>query len=80
MGTWRAHSESATHIAWVRDAWDRLAQHATRRRIHYLGREEQEAERLVQTTFGPNYARVVALKATYDPTNVFRRNHNIRLT
>jgi FAD/FMN-containing dehydrogenase len=81
MGTWRAHSESATHIAWVRDAWDRLAHHATGAvYLNYLGREEQEAESLVQAAFGPNYARLVAIKAKYDPTNVFHMNHNIRLT
>jgi FAD/FMN-containing dehydrogenase len=81
MGTWRAHSESATHIAWVRNAWDRLSHHATGAvYLNYLGREEQEAESLVQAAFGPNYARLVAIKAKYDPTNVFRMNHNIRLT
>ncbi|HEY5871359.1 MAG TPA: BBE domain-containing protein [Candidatus Tectomicrobia bacterium] len=81
MGTWRAHSESATDIAWVRDAWDRIAHHATGAvYLNSLGREEQAAEHLVQAAFGPNDAHLVALKAKYDPTNVFRMNHNIRLT
>lgn len=81
MGTWHAPSESDTHIAWVRDAWDRLAHHSTGAvYLNYLGREEQEAENLVQAAFGANYARLVAIKAKYDPTNVFRMNQNIRLT
>jgi FAD/FMN-containing dehydrogenase len=81
MGTWRAPSESSTHIAWVRDAWERLSPHATGAvYLNYLGREEHEAESLVRAAFGPNYARLVEIKAKYDPTNAFRMNQNIRLT
>jgi FAD/FMN-containing dehydrogenase len=81
MGTWREPRENATHIAWVRDAWDRLSQHSTGAvYLNYLGHEEEEAENLVQAAFGPNYARLVEIKAKYDPANVFRMNQNIRLT
>lgn len=81
MGTWREPRENATHIAWVRDAWDRLSQHSTGAvYLNYLGHEEEEAKNLVQAAFGPNYARLVEIKAKYDPANVFRMNQNIRLT
>ena len=33
---------------------------------------------LVQTAYGANYERLVALKNTYDPTNVFHINQNIK--
>jgi FAD/FMN-containing dehydrogenase len=33
---------------------------------------------MVRGTFGPNLDRLVALKQRYDPTNLFRLNHNIR--
>ena len=81
MGTWRDPRENATHIAWVRDAWDRLAHHADGAvYLNYLGREEAGADKLVEAAFGANYARLVEVKAKYDPTNVFRMNHNISLT
>jgi FAD/FMN-containing dehydrogenase len=31
----------------------------------------------VRAAFGPNYDRLVALKDRYDPTNLFRLNHNV---
>ncbi len=33
---------------------------------------------LVQTAFGTNYKRLVALKNTYDPSNFFHINQNIK--
>lgn len=32
---------------------------------------------MVRSAFGPHYARLVALKQEYDPTNLFRLNQNI---
>jgi FAD/FMN-containing dehydrogenase len=33
---------------------------------------------MVRDTFGANLDRLVAVKQRYDPTNLFRLNHNIR--
>jgi FAD/FMN-containing dehydrogenase len=38
----------------------------------------EDADTMVQGTFGPNLERLAALKRRYDPDNVFRLNHNIR--
>jgi FAD/FMN-containing dehydrogenase len=37
----------------------------------------EEKEELVKAGYGVNYERLAALKAKYDPTNLFRMNLNI---
>jgi FAD/FMN-containing dehydrogenase len=37
----------------------------------------EEKEALVRAGYGANYDRLAALKAQYDPTNLFRMNLNI---
>jgi len=38
---------------------------------------DDEVQGRVQATYGANYARLAAIKAKYDPTNLFRVNQNI---
>ena len=38
---------------------------------------DDEANGRVQATYGPNYKRLAAIKAKYDPDNIFRVNQNI---
>ena len=38
---------------------------------------EGEGEERVRAAYGANYARLVEVKRKYDPTNLFRVNHNI---
>src|SRR5262245_1270463 len=79
MGTWRDKQESPRHIAWVREAWNRLFPHSTGAGyLNFLGHEEQDADTLVRSTFGSNYDRLVEIKRKYDPTNPFRLNHNLK--
>jgi FAD/FMN-containing dehydrogenase len=79
-GVWQDAADDAREIAWVRDFVAAMQPHA--RGGHYtnfLGAEEA-AEREVQTrdSYAPGaWERLVALKDEWDPTNVFRLNHNI---
>ena len=79
MGTWHDQRKTSQHIEWVREAWNRVAPHSTGAvYLNYLGQEEQGADALVRSAFGPNYNRLVEIKTKYDPTNLFRLNQNIK--
>ena len=43
--------------------------------VNYLGDEGQDR---VRAAYGDKFERLVTLKNTYDPTNFFRMNQNIR--
>jgi len=46
------------------------------RYVNYLGVDEGDEP--VQAAYGPNFARLRALKTKYDPTNLFHLHQNIR--
>jgi FAD/FMN-containing dehydrogenase len=70
--------EASTHMEWVRTFWAAIEPFASRGTyVNYLG---HEGERRIQASYGANYARLVTLKNTYDPTNLFHMNQNIKPT
>lgn len=78
MGDWRDARETARHVAWVREAWERLRPHSNGASyLNYLG-DEDSGDRLVRAAFSANYDRMVEIKSRYDPMNFFRLNQNIR--
>ena len=44
----------------------------------YVNSLDQDDAARVPEAYGPNYTRLCAIKATYDPDNRFRRNQNIQ--
>jgi FAD/FMN-containing dehydrogenase len=77
LAVWTDPAASEQHIRWAREAWEALQPFAAGRvYVNYLSQGEDR----VQEAYGTNYDRLVALKNTYDPTNFWRRNQNIRPT
>ncbi len=76
IGQWADAKESATHIAWVRALWGNLEPHLKGSAyVNHLAADDRPEK--VRSSFGENYSRLRALKAVYDPKNLFRVNANI---
>jgi FAD/FMN-containing dehydrogenase len=75
---WREPSDDAACIAWARGLFDALTPHATGS-VYVNFMPEDEAGR-VRGAYGANYDRLAAIKAHYDPENLFRLNQNIAVT
>jgi FAD/FMN-containing dehydrogenase len=73
---WADPADTAVNVQWTRDLYTAIQPFATEGYyINYMA-EVESAER-ARAAYGGNYARLAALKATYDPSNLFRFNHNI---
>lgn len=62
--------------AWARDYWE--AVHPYSAGGAYVNMMMEEGQERVQASYGDNYDRLTAVKAIYDPTNLFQMNQNIR--
>jgi FAD/FMN-containing dehydrogenase len=73
---WASPSESEKNIQWTRECWEALRPFLVAGSYgNYVADEGDAVER---AAYGQNYDRLVALKNKYDPTNLFRMNHNIK--
>ncbi|MCM2393197.1 FAD-binding oxidoreductase [Streptomyces albipurpureus] len=77
FGVWESPSDDDPARRWVRDVRTRMQPwSAGSTYLNFIGHEGQER---VVASFGErNYRRLAAIKAVYDPENVFRLNHNIQ--
>ena len=77
VGQWVESSDDHKNMSWVRETYDALAPFNNGRIYANLMGSDQMTDEL-QSAFGPNYERLVALKRKYDPDNFFRLNQNIK--
>lgn len=74
---WDDAAHDASNVAWTRAVLDAVeADSAGGSYLNFPGFLE-EGESLVRASLGATYDRLRELKRTYDPDNVFRRNHNV---
>jgi len=80
VGIWSDPTAKAANMRWVRDLWSAMQPYSSGGvYVNYLGQEADEGVERVKSAYGAEkYARLVALKQKYDPTNLFRLNQNIR--
>ena len=79
VGMWTDPAEDERTIQWVRTFWQAMQPFSTGN--IYVNYESDVGVDRVQAAYGTaKYERLVALKNTYDPTNFFRLNQNIKPT
>lgn len=75
---WTDPQEAERHIGWTREFADAMHRFSVGVYVNEMGNEGEER---VRAAYRPaTYDRLVALKNTYDPTNLFRLNQNIKPT
>jgi FAD/FMN-containing dehydrogenase len=73
---WTDPQEAERHLQWGRDFGAAMRPFS---RGVYVNEMGVEGEERVRAAYNPqSYARLVALKTKYDPTNLFRMNQNIK--
>lgn len=75
LAQWPDPARTDEHVSWARAAFDALRPHLEDAvYVNNLGTEGPER---IRAAYGPNHARLAALKRTYDPSNVLRLNQNV---
>ncbi|MGH3742796.1 MAG: FAD-binding oxidoreductase, partial [Micromonosporaceae bacterium] len=76
LGLWEDAADDTRGIAWARNLNADMKPYATGAvYLNFIG--DEGAERVVAGFGRDNYRRLAAIKAEWDPENVFRQNHNI---
>ncbi len=72
---WQDAVEDDTVMVWANDFHRAMSTHATGGvYVNLIGDDELDR---IPSAYGPNYDRLVRLKAKWDPANLFRSNYNI---
>jgi FAD/FMN-containing dehydrogenase len=75
ISQWTDPAEADEQVRWTRALWGEVEPYATGGvYVNHIAGDEPGR---VHAAFGANYERLVSVKNRYDPTNLFRLNHNI---
>ncbi|MBV9172821.1 MAG: FAD-binding oxidoreductase [Chloroflexi bacterium] len=75
ISQWANAAEAAVHVQWTREFWKETEPFVSGVYVNHIAEDEPGR---ITAAYGPNYARLVAVKNQYDPSNLFHINHNIR--
>jgi FAD/FMN-containing dehydrogenase len=75
VGDWTDPADNEECIAWVRGSWEAIQPFS--RSSAYVNYLDNGDEQRTASIYGGNLPRLAAVKATYDPDNLFRHNQNI---
>ena len=76
LSGWEDPAKDAAQIAWSRDVWESWRPFSVGVYSNAVGSEADSEE--IRAAYGARYERLAVIKATYDPTNLFRVNANVR--
>jgi len=77
ISAWTDPAQDAANVRWARRLWEAVWRFSPGSvYVNFLGVDEGEDR--VRAAYGPNYDRLAAIKARYDPDNLFRSNQNIK--
>ncbi|HEX5761261.1 MAG TPA: FAD-binding oxidoreductase [Thermoanaerobaculia bacterium] len=73
---WESAADDGPNVEWARAAWRDMRRFSTGGTYVNFLTEEEGSER-IRAAYGANYERLVEVKTTWDPENLFRTNKNI---
>jgi FAD/FMN-containing dehydrogenase len=77
LGQWESAADDAREIGWVRSLSEAMRPWSSAA-VYMNALSDGEGESRVRDAYGINYPRLAAVKARYDPRNLFRANQNVR--
>jgi FAD/FMN-containing dehydrogenase len=75
--SWNDPAQNEDGLSWGRGFWAAMGEHSTGGMYLNFPGLGEERTALARAGYGTNYERLAALKAKYDPENLFRMNINI---
>jgi FAD/FMN-containing dehydrogenase len=76
LSQWMTPGDDEACIRWARGTYGAMQRFmGSGRYVNYLNNDEEAGA--IAAAYGPNYARLQAIKAKYDPDNFFHMNQNV---
>jgi FAD/FMN-containing dehydrogenase len=75
LSMWPGSTDAGTNLNWTQQFYAAVEQFLDK--AVYVNNLGEEGDPRVRAAYGDNYAKLLAVKKKYDPSNFFRLNHNI---